>query len=128
MAALFVFVGFASGFIACLHLKDAPSGEVRGLYLQHAGDAPPSVRLGVMTALRDFQDGYVKRDANQADSFVNRLIAKDDDVLVEGTDAGEWAQGHSAIDAFIRADWRSWGDLRLDINDSFICSSGDVAW
>jgi len=126
--ALLVFGGFASGFISCLHMRSAPSSEVRNAYLQHAGDASPSVRLGVLTALRAFQDGYAKRDPNNLDSFASRLIAKSDDVLIVGTDAGEWVHGYSATAAFIRADWQGWGDLRLEVDDSFICSSGDVAW
>lgn len=127
-AVLFVFGGFAAGFISCLHLRSAPSSEVRKMYLQHTGDASPSVRLGVLTALRAFQDGYVKRDPNDLDSFMSRLIAKSDDVLIVGTDAGEWVHGYSASAAFIRADWQGWGDLRFAVDDSFICSSGDVAW
>ena len=129
LAAVLLFIGgFASGFISCLHLKSSASREVRATYLQHAGDAPPSVRSGVLTALRAFQDGYIKRDPDHLDSFMSRLIAKNEDVLILGTDAGEWARGYPATAAFIKADWQDWGDFRFDIDDSIICSSGDVAW
>ncbi len=128
IAVLLTLGGFASGFIACLHLKSAPSSEVRKLYLQHSGDASPEVRLEVLKALRAFQDGYAKRDPTDLDSFMSRLIAKSDDVLIVGTDAGEWVHGYSATAEFIRADWKGWGDFRFAVDDSIICSSGDVAW
>lgn len=128
VAVLLVSAGFASGFISCLHLKSAASYDLRMQYLQPAGDAPPAVRAGVLTALRAFQSGYIKRDPNNLDSFMSRLFAKNDDVLILGTDAGEWVRGYPAAAEFIRADWQSWGDFRFAVDDSNIWSCGDVAW
>jgi len=91
--ALILFGSFASGFIASLHLKNSPSNETRRLYLQHAGDAPPAVRSGVLTALRPLQDGYIRRDPKDLDSFMSRLFARNGDILILGTDAGEWVRG-----------------------------------
>jgi hypothetical protein len=127
-AALLFIGGFAFGFVACLHLKSAASKDIRAEYLRHAGNAPPSVRSGVLTTLRAFQAGYIKRDPKDLDSFTSRLIAKSDDVLILGTDAGEWVRGYSATAAFIRADWQGWGDVRFNVDDSIISSFGDVAW
>lgn len=127
-AVLLLFGGFSIGFISCLHLKSAAPNEVRTLYLQHAGNASPSVRSGVLTALSRFQDGYIKRDPKNLDSFMNHLFAKNDDALILGTDANEWARGYPAMTEFIRADWQSWGDFRFAAADATICSSGDVAW
>jgi hypothetical protein len=127
-AVVLVFGGFAMGFIACLHLKSAASSEARQQYLHPPGDAPPPVRAEVLTALRAFQNGYVKRDPNDLDSFMSRLFPKRDDVLVLGTDSGEWVRGYPAAAKFIRSDWLGWGDFRFDVDDSIIWSSGDVAW
>ncbi len=127
-AVLLVFGAFASGFVACLHLKSAPSSEARKLYLQQAGDAPPLVRAGVLTALRAFQDGYIKRDPKDLDSFMSRLFQKSDDILILGTDGGEWVRGYPAAAKFIRADWLGWGDFRFAVDDSIISGSGDVVW
>ena len=130
VAALLVFGGFASGFIACLHLKSAPSSEARQQFLQQAGDAPPLVREGVLVALRAFQDGYIKRDPKDLDSFMSRLFQKNDDVVILGTDGGEWVRGFPAAAKFIRADWVGWGDFRFAVDDSVVLSlgSGDVVW
>lgn len=126
--ALVLFGSFAFGFIACLHLKSAPSSDSRRLYLRHQGDAPPSVQSGVLTTLRAFQDGYVKRDPKQLDAFMNRMFSRNEDILITGTDSGEWVRGYPAASRFIRTDWEAWGEFRFAVDESIICSSGDVAW
>ena len=101
------------------------SSDLRKQYLQ-AGDAPLSVRAGVLAALTDFQEGYVKRDPKELDAFMNRLFPKNDDILLLGTDAGEWARGYPAVGEFIRTDWLNWGDFKFAVDDSIVWSSGDV--
>ena len=128
VAVLLLSGGFAAGFVSNLQMKSAASSEVHKLYLRNAGDAPPEVRSGVITALKAFQDGYIKRDPKGIDSFMSHLFAKNEDVLVLGTDAGEWVRGYPAAAEFIRADWQYWGDFRFSADDSIICSSGNVAW
>jgi hypothetical protein len=102
--ALLVLGGFRSGFVASLHLKITVSSDICEQYLSQAGDAPPLVRAGVLAALRDFQEGYVKHDPKELDSFMNRLFPKNDDILLLGTDVGEWVRGYPAVGEFIRTD------------------------
>jgi SnoaL-like domain len=92
------------------------------------GDAPGPVRNEVLLALRGFQDGYSERQVAQLDPFVDRLFSKANDDLIIGTDPGEWISGYTKIKAFIRTDWQSWGDVRLDVDAAVISASGDVAW
>jgi SnoaL-like domain len=125
---LLVLGAFLFGFVSSLHLKSFEPQDVRKQYLLPGGDAPPPTRAGVQAVLREFQEGYVRRDPKELDSFMNRLFAKDDDVLLLGTDSGEWARGYSAVAAFIKTDWREWGDFRFAVDDSLVWSSGDVAW
>lgn len=129
-AALLLVGGFAFGFLACLHLKSASPQAIRDRQLRTAGDAPPAIRAEVLASLRDFQEGYVKRDPRRLDSFMNQLFPKDNDVLILGTQGGapEWVRGYSAAAEFIRKDWQNWGDLRFNVEDSVIWASGDVAW
>ncbi len=126
--ALLVLGAFAFGFVSSLHLKSASSSDLRHQYLRQTGDAPPSVREGVLAALRAFQEGYVKRDPKELDSFMYRLFPESGDILLMGTDAGEWARGYPAVAEFIKTDWLKWGDFRFAVDDSIIWSSGDVAW
>lgn len=125
---LFGLGAFTFGFDASLHLKNSTSSAVRQKYLAQAGDAPPAVRAGVLVALHAFQDGYIKRDPKQVDQFMNSLFSRNEDVLLMGTDANEWARGYSAVSEFIKADWTQWGDFRFAVDDSIISSAGDVAW
>lgn len=126
--ALLILGAFIFGFVSCLNLKSTVSHDLRQQYLLQAGNAPLPVREGVLAALRDFQEGYVKRDPKELNSFMNRLFPKSDDVLLLGTDADEWVRGYPAVGDFIRADWVNWGDFRFAVNDSIVWSSGDVAW
>ncbi len=125
---LFGMGAFVFGFDSSLHLKSSAPNEVRRKYLVQAGDAPPAVRAGVLVALRAFQEGYARRDPKQLDPFMSSLFSKNDDVLLMGTDANEWARGYPAVSEFIQADWRQWGDFRFAVDDSIISSVGDVAW
>jgi hypothetical protein len=121
-------VGFGCGFISCLHLKSSASAAIQREYLVQAGDASAAVRVEVIAALRAFQGGYIRRDPKELDSFMHRLFPEHDDVLVLGTDAGEWVRGQHAVTEFIGHDWEKWGDFRFAVDDSVVWSSGDVAW
>jgi SnoaL-like domain len=127
---LFAFCAFALGFVSCLHLKRPVSSEIREHQLLEAGDATPEVRAQVLTSLRAFQAGYVRRNPADVDSFMKELFPKDGQIILLGTEgsASEWARGYSEATNFIRRDWVIWGDLRLDVDHSLIWSSGDVAW
>jgi hypothetical protein len=129
-AFLLLCTGYALGFIACVNSKSAAPSKIRAQQLLPPGDASPDVRTGVLASLRAFQDGYVQRDSNRLDSFMNRLFSKTADALVLGTEGGntEWVRGDAAAAQFIKTDWQQWGDVRLNVDDSLIWSSGDVAW
>jgi hypothetical protein len=122
--------GYALGFIACVHSKSSAPNETRAQQLLPSGDAPPDVRTGVLASLRAFQDGYIQRNPNRLGQFMDRLFPKTADALVLGTEGGntEWVRGDAAVAQFIKADWQQWGDVRLNVDDSLIWSSGDVAW
>jgi hypothetical protein len=126
----FAFCAFALGFVSCLHLKRPVSSEIRERQLLEAGDATPEVRAQVLTSLRAFQAGYVKRNPADVDSFMKELFPADGQILLLGTEgsASEWARDYSEATNFIRRDWVVWGDLRLNVDHSLIWSSGDVAW
>jgi SnoaL-like domain len=128
LALLSAISGFACGWIAKKHMRVSLPEEVRKQYLQQPGDAPLEVRSGVVLALRELQEGYRERDANGIDMFMSRLFAKNADVLILGTDGGEWERGYSQAADFINSDWKYWGDVRFATDDAVISSSGNVAW
>jgi hypothetical protein len=126
-ALLLAFGFFILGFTSSRHLK-AQRSDVRKTYLAQSGNANPAERSSVLAALTEFQEGYVKRNPQDLDAFMDRLFLKGDDVLLMGTDSGEWRRGYSAVAEFIKTDWTSWGDFRFAVDDSIVWCSGDVAW
>ncbi len=91
------------------------------------GDAPETVRQGVLQALSGFQDGYTRRDPAYLCEFMCRFFPEADDCLILGTEPGEWFRGNK-IKNLIDNDWKNWGDVRLDVHAAEISGAGDVAW
>ncbi len=125
---LAIALSFAAGFTACLHLKSASPDSVRKQNLLAAGSAPAAVRSAVLQDLDALQSGYLKRDPGQIAALTANLFPSDGEILILGTDTGEWVRGSSDAGQFIAADWRYWGDLRLDVENAIVWSRGDVAW
>jgi hypothetical protein len=120
-------VSFFAGFVACLHLKStAPASRDQRLLTK--GNAPPEVRASVLQDLMRLQDGYTKRDPGQLHFLVDAAFPRDGDILILGTDGGEWIRDSVHAAQFIATDWRYWGDLRMDLDHPAIWSSGNVAW
>jgi hypothetical protein len=119
----------ASGFLIGWHLSRRPIGFGHPVhYLSHKGDAQEQVRAAVLTSLRAFQSGYSKRDPAIISSFMEQLFPKEGDILVLGTDSGEWIEGYQRVRDFIANDWRYWGDVRLDVDNAMVSAEDDVAW
>lgn len=88
--------------------------------------------LSVRETLRQFQEGYTRRDPEQIEAF-NRLFVPEDDLEVIGTAAvdpgdDEWRFGIKEASSMFCNDWEGWGDVELDVADARIHTLGDVAW
>ena len=127
-AGVLILAGIGTFLGVSLNREVDAQAKLRTQYLLQPGNAPPAVHAGVLLALRDFQDGYIRRDPRTLDAFMSRLIENNDDVLMLGTGPSEWARGYTGVSDFIRGDWAQWGDLRFNVDDSVISSCGDVAW
>jgi hypothetical protein len=66
----------------------------------------------IKTVFRDFQSGYTKRDTSLAESFCNRLFAKD--IFIVGTGDNEWIEGINAAKNLVKNDWAYWLNLSVD--------------
>jgi hypothetical protein len=113
--------------VAARRYVDAKT-DIEQRNLAQPGDAPAAVQAGVQASLRDFQDGYVRRDPQAIDSFMSRLFERSDDLVILGTGPGEWARGYPAASDFVLRDWKAWGDFRFEVDKSIVSSYGDVAW
>lgn len=109
-------------------------GRTDDLYLDAGSDFPYSegtaageVRSEILGRLRDFQDGYTRRDPDQAEAFVARLFAPED-ILILGTMPDEIFIGREEAAELIESDWKYWGDCRFLIDNAHISAAGPVAW
>jgi hypothetical protein len=101
------------GFLIGWHLSRKPTivfGHAPS-YLTPKGDASDQIRAEVLTSMRAFQSGYTKKDPAMVPAFMEQLFPKDRDILVLGTDSGEWILGYQRVGDFIAGDWRGWGDV-----------------
>ncbi len=121
-------VGFVFGWSSSRRFKLSADPQMREMYVREKGDATAAVRAEVSKSLREFQEGYTRRNPADLDAFMARLFPRELDVRVIGTDADEWKTGYESIRQFIRNDWLKWGDVRLAVNDAVISSKGDAAW
>jgi SnoaL-like domain len=128
LASSTLLTGFAAGWLASRRVVLAPVKTAQSVILLPRGDAPEAVRGDVLRTMRDFQDGYARRDVNAIGAFMQRLFPPGKVDLVLGTDGGEWIRGYEPIGQFIRGDWQFWGDVRLEVDDSMISAAGDAAW
>ncbi len=126
-AGLFV-TGLVSGWVVSRHITIEEKSALPSELDKSQGDAPNAVRIEVSRLLKVFQDGYTKRDPQQLALFMQELFPRNKKIVLLGTDATEWIDGYDSISRFVYADWTTWGDLRLDIENPVICASGDVAW
>jgi hypothetical protein len=86
----------------------------------------------VRNILQQFQDGYMKRDLDQLDSFMG-LFAQNQDVELIGIGAAErggyeWFEGLDKIKEIIQSDWEYWGEVSIDVQGAKISVNGDIAW
>lgn len=80
--------------------------------------------------LRRFQDGYTQRDASQLDPFMALFLTDAEVIGTNGIEPGveEWYLGRDAARALVAGDWKSWGDVRVNLPGASIRVRGDVGW
>ena len=86
----------------------------------------------IREVLAKFQQGYIARDIDQLDDFMQLFVAEGRFEVI-GTDAytkgvSEWCLTGDSLRRMIRSDWESWGDLRLDFDGAEITIRGEAAW
>jgi hypothetical protein len=59
---------------------------------------------------------------------MEQLFPKDQEIVLLGTDRGEWIEGYQPVGEFIANDWRYWGEVQLEVEDAVIWEANDVAW
>jgi len=93
----------------------------------------PDEKNEIKAVLVKFQEGYIKRDITLLESYINDLFVKDEDVCIIGTSAVhpggyEWCTSIEEVKKLISDDWKTWGDLRMDIDNTLISINENTAW
>lgn len=81
----------------------------------------------VRNTLQVLQDGYIKRDVNYVDEYMEKVFLLNEDLLVIGTDAGELCFGADAARGIVESDWKYWGDFKFNVDNALISVNGGVA-
>jgi hypothetical protein len=86
----------------------------------------------ILQVLQRFQDGYTLRNIEQLDEFMDLFVpGREPELIGIGAAArnqNEWFQGTARIREIIEADWKYWGNVRLDVEAAKITIKGEVAW
>ena len=93
LSCVSLLVGFFVGWRLSRRAVMSTSIETQRSYLREKGNAPDSLRAEVLDSLREFQNGYSKRNPQELDAFMQELFPKDEDTRVIGTNDGEWRTG-----------------------------------
>ena len=83
-----------------------------------------SSREGIVQLLKDFQDGYHRKDIAAIPQFVEKLFVADEPVYY-GTSGVEQFIGRENIGHLIELDWRYWGVLTINFDQLMIHCSDD---
>jgi len=87
---------------------------------------------GVIKTLQEFQNGYISRDMEALDQFLD-LFVQSDEIELIGIGASvrggnEWFQGREKVREIIESDWTYWGDVIIDIESAKVSLHGETAW
>lgn len=90
------------------------------------------VKEAIRQVLYRFQQGYLDRDLNKLDEFMELFLSSDEIELIGiGASARkefEWFQGVDQVREIIESDWKYWGDVRIDADQAKITVRDKVAW
>jgi hypothetical protein len=84
----------------------------------------------IRALLQAFQDGYIRRDVTQVDSFMELFTADTEVIGTNGVKPGvdEWYLDRASARALVAGDWEGWGDLRFEPDTMSIHARGEVGW
>jgi len=84
----------------------------------------------ILKVVMKFQEGYISRNADNLDEFMDIFT---NDVEIIGTSGSypgkdEWYLDKVGARELVQGDWEDWGDLRIKIDEIRIHESSNVGW
>ncbi len=78
--------------------------------------------------LQRFNDGYVNRNVDAVDAFMDELFVHGPTTVILGTSNGELCLGREQAKMLIKGDWQYWSDLRVDPDQAIFHQVGGAYW
>lgn len=82
--------------------------------------------LEVRSVLNLFQQGYIKKNIEEVDDFVEEIFTIKGPIYF-GTSSKDQAVGLEEVKRLVENDWRYWGDLNIDIEKALINEAEEFA-
>jgi hypothetical protein len=82
----------------------------------------------IRETLTKFKNGYLNRDIEKIDGFMEEIFANSSNLSVLGTGNEELVYGYKEIRELIKFDWLDWGDVKIDLEHLKINSADNIAW
>lgn len=82
----------------------------------------------VLNRIKMFQSGYFKRDLEDIESFMQELFITGESTYAIGTGTTEVFLGSEKVKELITDDWKYWGDVILDYENTHISIKDTIAW
>lgn len=81
----------------------------------------------ILEPLYKLKEGYVQRDIQRVDQYVDEIM-ETEDILILGTNPREVFKSREEVINLLYGDWKYWGDVRLDVDNTALHRIGDVAF
>lgn len=86
------------------------------------------VREQIRQKIKAFQEGYITRDVEKIDEFIDNMFAKDGNCFILGIGNEEFCLGINEVRDMVENDWEYWGQLNLDMESLTVTTDGTSAY
>ena len=90
-------------------------------------ELPEELREAVLRPLKRLNMYYEKRDPGQADACIDETLLPDN-MRILGTNPDEIFYGREGAGWLLQGDWKHWGQLALDVEQTALCRAGNALY
>ena len=88
---------------------------------------PEELREAALRPLKRLNMYYEKRDPEQADACIDETLLPDN-MRILGTNPDEIFYGREGARWLLQGDWKHWGQLALDVEQTALCQAGNALY
>ena len=88
---------------------------------------PEELREAALRPLKQLNMYYEKRDPEQADACIDETLLPDN-MRILGTNPDEIFYGREGARWLLQGDWKHWGQLALDVEQTALCRAGSALY